>query len=375
MSDQNANSSESTSERIFLRSLEQFKEFLDITPLEIELAEGLNPRIHSQTVTALEAIGKFLQVDQSYICYKEPGKKSLQVVQWSRFPKPPNVLANPKYQTEYRLFSTNQPTELILVKDDSEISKESTEGFSEVGISSTLHIPMFHESKIQGWLGFSGFQQEIDISKGLILLVWMFGLILVGGLENPNPSEEDIHDSSPFWTYLHRFDFSTFANGHSDQLINITRQIAENLGFTEETLNVILQGAFLHDVGKFTIPDEILEKKQLLTTEEVKVIKYHPSTAFKLLSQIPVLKNAVEIPYCHHEYWDGTGYPQGLKGEEIPLTARIFAVADVFDALCSDRPYRKAWNKIDAINYIKDNSGTQFDPAVVPEFLKVVQAD
>ncbi|MEN8241531.1 MAG: HD-GYP domain-containing protein [Chloroflexota bacterium] len=375
MSNQFSYTSESASEKYFLRSLVKFQEFLDLSPLKIELAENLHPEINVQTITALEAIGKFLQVDQSYICYKEPDKPNLQLIHWNRLPECGCVLANPKYQTEYRLFSQTEAAELILIDRDIDPSQGEQQLFSEAGINSTLHIPMFHESSIQGWLGFSGFQEEIEISKGLILLVWMFGLILVGGLEHHSPSEPEYRDSSPFWKYLRQFDFSTFANGHSDQLINITLQIAENLGFSEDTLDTILQGAFLHDVGKFKIPEEILEKKKFLTSEEFKVIKYHPSIAYELLSQIPVLKHAVEIPHCHHEYWDGSGYPRGLKGEEIPLPARIFAVADVYDALCSDRPYRKAWAKIDAINYIKDNAGIQFDPDIVPEFLKVVESN
>ena len=284
----------------------KFKEFLDFSPLDIEIATHLHPEIQNQTEAALEAIGKFLNVDQSYICFKDNTKEALQLVQWNRFNRCLKVLANPKDQIEYRLFSKTPAAELIFVENETGFSQEEKELFIDAGISSTLHIPMFVETNIQGWLGFSGFQQEIDISKGLILLVWMFGLILVGGLETSLQSESDFHDSTPFWKYLHQFDFSTFANGHSDQLIDITLQIAQNIGISENTLYTIIQGAFLHDVGKFTIPEEILEKKNQLTREEVKVIRVHPSTAYELLSRIPVLKDAVEIPHCHHEFWDGS---------------------------------------------------------------------
>jgi HD-GYP domain-containing protein (c-di-GMP phosphodiesterase class II) len=137
----------------------------------------------------------------------------------------------------------------------------------------------------------------------------------------------------------------------------------------------MMQGAFLHDVGKFTIPEQILDKRNQLTQEEIKVIKYHPSIAYDLLSQIPVLKNATEIPHCHHESWDGSGYPRGLSGDEIPLEARIFSIVDVYDALLSNRPYRKAWTKAEAVEYIIRNAGIRFDPQVVPEFLRVVGAE
>jgi HD-GYP domain-containing protein (c-di-GMP phosphodiesterase class II) len=374
MSEQPRRSHQASAETFFLRSLEKFHDFIEFSPLEITVAENLHPEIKSQTISALEAIGKFLHVEQSYICYRAAANQVLQLVQWSHSPDQDLVVVNPKPQTKYKLYSKTIQPELIFVGSERSSGTQDQDIFRNAGISSTLHIPMFLDDSIQGWLGFHGFQTELDISKGLIMLIWMFGLILVGGLENPSPEEPDYHDSSPFWKYLRQFDFASFSNGHSNQLIDITLQIAENIGLSQKTMDTMLQGAFLHDVGKFTIPEQILEKREQLTQEEIQVIKYHPSIAYDLLSQIPVLKHAVEIPHCHHEYWNGSGYPRGLKGEEIPLEARIFAIVDVYDALCSDRPYREAWRKSDAINYIKYQAGIQFDPAVVPEFLKVVGA-
>lgn len=111
-----------------------------------------------------------------------------------------------------------------------------------------------------------------------------------------------------------------------------------------------------------------------LTEEEWEIMKKHPVYAYEILSKIAYLRPALDIPYCHHEKWDGSGYPRGLKGEEIPLPARIFAVVDVFDALTSDRPYRKAWSREEAIAYIKERSGKDFDPRVVEVFLEVIGA-
>jgi len=121
------------------------------------------------------------------------------------------------------------------------------------------------------------------------------------------------------------------------------------------------------------IPDQILRKEGPLTDEERQIVLKHPDTAYNLLKQISYLEKALEIPYSHHEKWDGTGYPRGLAGEEIPLPARIFAIVDVWDALSSDRPYRKAWGKEEIIQYILKDSGKHFDPRVVDVFLALVE--
>jgi HD-GYP domain-containing protein (c-di-GMP phosphodiesterase class II) len=125
-------------------------------------------------------------------------------------------------------------------------------------------------------------------------------------------------------------------------------------------------------MGKLGIPDYILLKPGKLTDEEWVIMRKHPQFAYDMLSPIEFLKPALDIPYCHHENWDGTGYPRGLKGEEIPLAARIFAVVDVWDALCSDRPYRKGWPTDKVRDYICSLSGTKFNPQVVDAFLRVL---
>jgi PAS domain S-box-containing protein len=161
--------------------------------------------------------------------------------------------------------------------------------------------------------------------------------------------------------------------GHSRRVEELTLTIARMMGIDEEELADVRQGALLHDIGKMGVPDQILQKKGKLTEEEWEVMKKHPTFAYELLSPIDHLKPALDIPYCHHEKWVGTGYPRGLEGEEIPLPARIFAVVDVWDALRSDRPYREAWSDEEAIKYIKDQSGKHFDPQVVQIFLGIIQ--
>jgi putative two-component system response regulator len=131
----------------------------------------------------------------------------------------------------------------------------------------------------------------------------------------------------------------------------------------------IYRGALLHDIGKVGVPDSIVLKPGPLTEDEWVIMRKHPQYAYDMLSPIAYLRPALDIPYCHHEKWDGTGYPRGLKGEQIPLAARIFAVVDVWDALISDRPYRKAWQKAKARQYIQEQAGLYFDPQVVRAFL------
>jgi putative nucleotidyltransferase with HDIG domain len=149
-------------------------------------------------------------------------------------------------------------------------------------------------------------------------------------------------------------------------------KLARALEVTESDLNDIRRGALLHDIGKMAIPDEILHKTSELTPMEREVIKAHPAIAYQLLSPIKFLEKALEIPYCHHEKWDGTGYPRGLKGDEIPLSARIFSIVDVWDAIRSNRVYRKAWPKSRAHTYMKEQAARYFDPRVVNVFLDLI---
>jgi HD-GYP domain-containing protein (c-di-GMP phosphodiesterase class II) len=135
----------------------------------------------------------------------------------------------------------------------------------------------------------------------------------------------------------------------------------------------IRRGALLHDIGKMGIPDEILRKPGTLSDQEWVIMRKHVEYAYALLSPIEYLQKAMDIPYCHHERWNGNGYPRGFKGEEIPIPARIFAVIDVWDALLSDRPYRSAWARDKVIEYMKEQAGIQFDPKIVEVFMEMVE--
>ncbi|MDW7730475.1 MAG: PAS domain S-box protein [Bacillota bacterium] len=160
---------------------------------------------------------------------------------------------------------------------------------------------------------------------------------------------------------------------HSQRVTEMTVNIAREMGISQEELVHVRRGALLHDIGKMGISDTILLKPGKLTKAEWVIMRKHPTFALEMLYSIEYLRPALDIPCCHHEKWDGTGYPRGLKREEIPLVARIFAVADVFDALTSDRPYRKAWSREEALIHIRQESGRHFDPQVVEMFFKEVK--
>jgi HD-GYP domain-containing protein (c-di-GMP phosphodiesterase class II) len=160
--------------------------------------------------------------------------------------------------------------------------------------------------------------------------------------------------------------------GHTRRVTDLTLQLARVFGFKDAALVQIQRGALLHDIGKMGVPDRILLKEGPLSPEEWQIMRRHPGYAYDMLLPITYLRPALDIPYCHHEKWDGTGYPRGLKGEEIPLTARIFAVVDVWDALTSDRPYRAAWPAERVLAHIQGGAGSHFDPRVVEEFTKLI---
>lgn len=163
------------------------------------------------------------------------------------------------------------------------------------------------------------------------------------------------------------YDFSTWK--HSRRVAEIASALARLRKVSKEIRELIWYGALLHDIGKIYIPQKILQKPELLSKPEWKLMRRHPVFAYNLLTtnkSIAIIKN---VAYCHHEKWDGSGYPRGLKGKEIPMAARIFAVVDVWDALRSDRPYRKAWSENKVRNYIGSESGTHFDPQIANSFL------
>jgi putative nucleotidyltransferase with HDIG domain len=160
--------------------------------------------------------------------------------------------------------------------------------------------------------------------------------------------------------------------GHTLRVTDLTVKLARAMHVSGSQLIAIRRGTLLHDIGKMGVPDSILLKAGPLTDEEWVSMRKHPQLAHDMLASIAYLKDAIAIPYCHHEKWDGSGYPQSLRGDQIPLSARIFAIVDVWDALTNDRPYRKKWTKQKTRKYLQEQTGKHFDPQIVQAFLKIV---
>ncbi len=228
-------------------------------------------------------------------------------------------------------------------------------------------LEVFHRAPFepdQEWLGF------LEMLAGQAAIA-IDNVGLFESLQHANTELVQAYDST-IVGWSHALDLrDKETEGHSQRVTDMALQIAIAMGINKEHLVHVRRGALLHDIGKMGVPDSILLKVEPLTDGDWVIMRKHPVYAYELLSRIAYLCPALDIPYCHHEKWDGTGYPRGLKGEEIPLAARIFAVVDVWDALRSDRPYRKGWAEERVREYIKSLAGTHFDPQVTETFLEM----
>lgn len=252
--------------------------------------------------------------------------------------------------------------------------------FNAEGFVSYLAVPLMAKSEVKGVLEVfhrSPLQQGSEWFDFLEALASQAAIIigytkLLDDLQRSNIELNLAYDSTlEGWSRaLDLRDRET--KGHSQRVSEISLRLARAMAVPERELIHIRRGALLHDIGKLGIPDSILLKAGSLNAEERDVIRKHPTIAYEMLAPIAYLRLALDIPYSHHERWNGSGYPRGLKGEDIPLAARIFAVVDVWDALTSDRPYRKAWSKEEVLAYIQEQSGEYFDPQVVDAFFSLL---
>jgi putative nucleotidyltransferase with HDIG domain len=249
--------------------------------------------------------------------------------------------------------------------------------FEEEGFVSYLAVPLVAKNEVKGVLEIfhrSPLQQDPEWLDFLEALTSQAAIVigyakLLDDLQRSNIELNLAYDSTiEGWSRaLEMRDRET--QGHSQRVAEMTLRLAKVMGLPEPDLVHIRRGALLHDIGKLGVPDSILLKDGSLNEEERDLIRKHPTIAYEMLAPITYLRLALDIPYYHHEKWNGSGYPRGLKGEDIPLAARIFAVVDVWDALTSDRPYRKAWSEAESLAYIQEQAGEYFDPQVVDAFL------
>ena len=250
--------------------------------------------------------------------------------------------------------------------------------FSEEDFVSYFAVPLVARGKVNGVLEvfqrmlLQPYPEWIDFFEALggQAAIAIDNATLLENLQNINHELEKAYDAT-IEGWSHALDLrDRETEGHTLRVTSIALKLAQLMGLDEKRLVQMRRGGLLHDIGKLGVPDSILLKPGPLTDEELAVMRLHPQFAYDWLAPIAYLREAIEIPYCHHEKWDGTGYPRGLRGEAIPLTSRIFAVADVWDALTSGRPYRPAWSHEKVAEYIQENSGQHFDPQVVEVFLK-----
>ena len=229
-------------------------------------------------------------------------------------------------------------------------------------------LEVFHRSPLapdQAWLDF------LEALAGQAAIA-IENATLFAGLQRLNQDLTQAYDATiEGWSRaLDLRDQET--EGHSQRVTNYTLRLAQAMDIGEVELAHIRRGALLHDIGKMGVPDNILFKPGPLTDDEWSIMRQHPTHAYELLSPVDFLRPALDIPYCHHEKWDGTGYPRGLRGEQIPLAARLFAVVDVWDALSSDRPYRPAWPAGQVLAHLRSLAGSHFDPRAVEGFLQLL---
>jgi len=329
----------------------------------------------------LQEIAEFMQVDYADIFLLSENKTTWKIThQWgnrllhknSRAP----VIPSGKLSWSETKLSKGELIKISTLEDYPLEAEEDRQFSEKEGARSLISIPIRGRGQLVfGCLDLISYTNQIDWSESDVTHLKILGDVIANTLERKN-AESDLvvaYDTTlEGWAKtLELKDKET--EGHSRRVTEKTLALAEAIGIPNEDMEHIHRGAILHDIGKLAVPDRILKKEGPLTKEEREVISKHPETAYNLLKQIPYLKRALEIPYCHHEKWDGSGYPRGLAGEEIPLAARIFAVVDVWDALSSDRPYRKAWEKERVVQYIIDESGKHFDPYVVNIFLTLVE--
>ena len=257
--------------------------------------------------------------------------------------------------------------------------KRSTPYFSLAAIASLVGIVYLEiHGYIHPTIGATRFEILLPIIV-LLLVAPAFIWVVVGNmeknLERVKESEAELRANYDLtlgaWAKVLEYrDKET--EGHSRRLVELSTRLAQAVGLSAEEITYLQRGALLHDIGKLAIPDEILLKPGALNDSERKMLEKHPVYAKQMLSQVSFLQPSIGVAYSHHERWDGLGYPEGLKGEEIPLPTRIFAVVDQWDALTSDRPYRKAWTRETVITYLQDNAGKIYDPQIVNVFLTLI---
>jgi HD-GYP domain-containing protein (c-di-GMP phosphodiesterase class II) len=265
--------------------------------------------------------------------------------------------------------------EPVIISKGYKVPENIKRSMRGLGLKSALSIPLISDSTLQGVLNLGKYKSrhlfDKDDAELLMILAYEAGT----AISNCRLFQEthDLYEGSIFSLAAAIDAKDHYTHGHSEKVSEIAVEIGRILRLPADTLSRIKLASMLHDIGKIGVPDNILLKPGRLTNEEFDIIKKHPLYAVNILKHLPRLKDIIPIVYHEHEHYDGSGYPKGQKADAIPIESRIIAVADAYEAMTSDRSYRKAMPKKKAIKEIKQNSGTQFDPLAVKAFLKVAK--
>ena len=327
----------------------------------------------------LEQVIALTKMGAASIILLDPDLSSKQLIASSGFYSPDNNLRSIVHDDPLPVKAALERKLTSIKNEEIEASDlQSVEFFKKEGFQSYSAVPLIVKGNVKGVLElFARENNEIDFETTSFLeTIAQQAAIALESAQNFDrlqKSNQELlqayDDTLAGWiNFLDLRDEET--KGHTMRVLGSTLKICNVFGFNSEEQMHIRRGVLLHDIGKVGIPDSILNKPGPLTDDEWVIMKKHPEYAYQMLYPIEYLRPALDIPFCHHERWNGKGYPRGLKGKEIPLAARIFSIVDVYGALNSNRPYRKAWKKEDIVNYIRENSGIFFDPEIVERCLE-----
>lgn len=345
------------------------------------IGQAINSTLHQDEVlrSVMDTIIRLTGAERSFLMLKDDhGDFKTQIARnWEQKTLEPQEFAI-SHTIVNEVITNGEPVLTTNAQVDSRFGKARS--VSVYNLRSILCVPLkiknrligviYADNRVQAGL-FTQTEEDLLIAFSNQAAIALDNANLFSELKQSTAELEYAYDSTLIgWARaLELRDYETV--GHSQRVTSMSVKLAKAMGIENEDLENFRRGAILHDIGKMGIPDQILLKPGKLTPTEWDIMRKHPQYAYEMLSPIKFLQPSLTIPLYHHEKWDGTGYPEKLKGEEIPFEARVFPIVDVWDALTSDRPYRKAWSKTQSLEYIKEESGTQFDPHVVEVFMTV----
>jgi PAS domain S-box-containing protein len=369
-----------TNARLLQETRASLRQVQALRNIDLAITGSLDLRVTFQVV--LDEVTGMLNTDAAAILLLDPYSGTLRYEQWRGFHgKDLKSIILPQGKGYGGRAASERQT--IHIADLSKVEPEPVQGplLAKEGFAAYFAVPMIAKGTVKGVLEVYHrelVETSIDWLSFLETLAGQAAIAvdnaeLFSRLERSSVDLLQAYDAT-IEGWAHALDLKDEeTEGHSRRVTEMTVELARKMNIKDEELAHVRRGALLHDIGKMGIPDAILLKPGKLNDEEWEIMKKHPVYAYDMLAPVDYLRPALDIPYCHHEKWDGSGYPRGLKGKAIPLPARIFAVVDVYDALTSDRPYRKAWSKEKTLRLIKEESGSHFDPAVVEVFLNEIE--